>query len=533
MPLNGGLNTFRRFVIGLILAVIPEHQFYYSMHHKYLSAFFACLCWAFSCTQLHAQHIVQPYSYSFYQKLNKVYYHPDQRLHTSIKPYAIDEMALPLYDSLMERGVKDRGTWIERKIFNEHLFDVKKEDFTFFADFIPDFQIGRDFAGSGKTLWLNTRGFQAGGTVGDKFYFYTSGYENQGVFPEYIDNYINEHRVVPGQMYGKIGKKVQDWAYVSAIVSYAASKKFNVTLAYDKTHIGDGYRSMLLSDQSSNYTSLKFSGELGDVAYLSQWSYMLDPLKGVPDSLGNPPLGSPSKNKWGAFQYVDWNVDSRFSIGFFNAVLWGASSDTLSSDVEVSAGFGLNARYKVLDNMALYGQASYYNKMGAQLGLRGYDLFGLKDLNYLAEYNMAVPYAYGSEDVITGYTNYSEPLAHPLGGNFNEIVGKLNYSYKRFDFALQGNYASHGLDPKMSTENYGGNPLRPIEDEMGSEIGQGVSTDLLYGSGTIAYILNPKYNLRVEAGARFRQEKNSIGKNTSGMFIFGLRASFRDFHYDF
>jgi hypothetical protein len=35
-------------------------------------------------------------------------------------------------------------------------------------------------------MGLNTRGFQFGGTVGDKFSFYTSGYENQAVFPSII-----------------------------------------------------------------------------------------------------------------------------------------------------------------------------------------------------------------------------------------------------------------------------------------------------------------------------------------------------------
>ena len=506
------------------------------MGHKYLFTFLVCLFCLFFNTNVQAQkHVIQPYSYSFYQKMNRVYYNPDYALHSAIKPYILDEKALSLYDSLMNRGIEDRGTWLERKLFNEHLFDVQKDDFTFFADFIPDFQLGRDFARGGKTLWLNTRGFQAGGTVGDKFYFYTSGFENQGVFPDYIDNYINSNRVVPGQMYGKIGKRVQDWAYVSAIVSYAVSKKFNLTLAYDKTHIGDGYRSMLLSDQSSNYTSLKFSGTLGDVQYLSQWSYMLDPLEGRMDvnTAGDKQvLGSPTRNKWGAFQYVDWNVDERFSIGLFNAVLWGESSDTLARETVVQAGFGLNMRYRLLDQLSMYGQAHYYKKLGTQIGLRGYDLLGLRDLNYLVEYNRAAPYAYSSKDVITGYTNYSEPLAHPLGGNFNEVLGKLNYTYKRFDFSLQANYAQYGVDPAGEV-HYGGNLLKPIEQEQGSKVGQGIETDLLYGSGIVSYVFNPKYNLRLEAGAALRRQTNSLNKNTSGMLIFGLRASFRDLHYDF
>src|SRR5690606_8188005 len=123
---------------------------------------------------------------------------------TAIKPLIIDSVIQPLYDSIMNIGVGERSTWLGRKIWNEHLVDVQAEDFTFYADFIPDFQVGYDFAGGGKTTWLNTRGFQAGGSIKDKFFFYTSGYENQGVFPDYINDYIVENRVVPGQMYGKL-----------------------------------------------------------------------------------------------------------------------------------------------------------------------------------------------------------------------------------------------------------------------------------------------------------------------------------------
>src|SRR5690606_36830910 len=205
------------------------------------------------------------------------------------------------------------------KIWNEHLIDVEGDDFTFFADFLPDFQVGKDFAGAGKTTWLNTRGFQAGGSIKNKFFFYTSGYENQGVFADYINDFINEHRVVPGQMYGKLGAEEQDWTYVSAVVSYSPVRNLNFSLAYDKNFIGDGYRSMLLSDVSSNSTYFKFNGVFGDVSISSIWSYMLDPREKVNEEFSR----SGSLRKWGAFQYVDWNVDNRFSIGLFHSLMWG------------------------------------------------------------------------------------------------------------------------------------------------------------------------------------------------------------------
>src|SRR5690554_7494704 len=88
-----------------------------------------------------AQATYQPYSYHFYQKLNKIQYSPQTKQHTSIKPYIIDSIMVSAYDSLMNLGVKEQNTWVGRKLFNEHLIDVQKEDYTFYADFIPDFQI--------------------------------------------------------------------------------------------------------------------------------------------------------------------------------------------------------------------------------------------------------------------------------------------------------------------------------------------------------------------------------------------------------
>src|SRR5690606_26524837 len=111
----------------------------------------------------------------------------------------------------------------------------------------------------------------------------------------------------------------QDWTYVSAIVSYSPVSHLNFTLAYDKNFIGDGYRSMLLSDISSNSTSFKFNGTFGDVNITSIWSYMLDPGERINEDFRR----SGSQRKWGAFQFIDWNVDNRFSVGLFHSLLWG------------------------------------------------------------------------------------------------------------------------------------------------------------------------------------------------------------------
>lgn len=515
---------------------------------------------------LKAQSVYQPYSFQFYQKLSSEIYNPDTRLHSSMKPFFVDDSLLQYKSKLLLNvGVDSvRKSWVLRKLFSEHLFDMQMEDFTVYADFLPDFQIGRDASGK-KNTFLNTRGYQIGGTVGKKFSFYTSGYENQGRFASYYDNYVNTTNVVPGQSYDRSsGKITKDWSYVTATLSYTPIKYLNITAGYDKTFIGDGYRSMLLSDFSSPYPFLKLTGNLGNVQYMVMWAAMQDPgAQKLSYDAGN-------RKKGGIFHYLDWNVNNKLSIGFFDSIVWVQTDDAGNKrgfdwgyanpiiflrPVEASSGspdnalLGFTSKYKFAKEVVAYGQfsldefqakeffsskGSVRNKYGWQLGVRGADIFKVAGLNYLLEYNTAKPYTYSSRTRIGNYANYNEPLAHPLGANFREAVGLLNYSYKRFDFTGELMYARYGLDE--AGQNYGKNIFEPylasIKQE-GNYTTQGINTSLFYAEGRVAYVVNPKYNLRLELGGILRRESNSLGKNNTGLITFGLRSSFRNLYTDF
>lgn len=550
---------------------------YYSNMRKYVFVFLiAFISLHIFSSFVHAQAQYIPFSHQLYQKLDRTLYSQDTRLHTSIRPLVLDSVLQPAYDSIMALGVRDRHTWLGRKLFNEHLIDIKKADYTFYADFLPDFQIARSF-NEKRNPWTNTRGFQAGVTIGNNFSFYTSFYENQALFPDYVTEYIERNKVIPGQfgkLYDQRTGRSQDWAYVTANVSYTPIKYLNITLGYDKNFIGDGYRSMLLSDVSSPYTFLKLTGTLGNVKYMSMWTYMLDPFASrdsstMADIYNRENMGD--LGKWGAFQYLSWNVNNRLSIGLFQSILWAPKNaggrrgfdvnylnpiiflrpiETANTNSPDKVHIGATAKYKVLDNMSVYGQlllgelytkelfsgSGYINNKNAlQLGFRGFDAFGIKNLNFLGEYNSARPYTYQHFTPITAYTNYNQPLAHILGANFREFVGRLHYSFQKFDFSFHGNFARYGLDPSNSI-NYGGNIFKSYENYVqlyGNRIGQGLTTDLTYLDLRAAYLINPKYNLRFEVGGVFRQEKNDRWTNKTAILNIGLRASFRNWYQDF
>ncbi len=480
--------------------------------------------------------------------------------HTAFRPLFLND-TLPAIDSTR--------SWVHRKLFNEHLVQVSKPDYSFYADFLPDFMAGRDFANHRNT-WLNTRGYQVGGTVLRKFSFHTSGFENQARFPNYYDRFVNETDVVPGQSYNRgydkfIIPETKDWSYVTALLSYAPIKYLNITLGHDKNFIGDGYRSLLLSDVASPYTFLKLTGTLGRVQYTAMWTGMQDPSA--------PRLSEYSGNrkKGAVFHYLDWNINKRLSVGFFDAVVWARTDDTgnrrgfdvdyinpviFLRPLEGSSGspdnavMGLTGKYKLSEEAIFYGQfvlddfvaehffsgnGFFRNKSGFQLGVKGAVSHREKRLNYLAEFNSVRPFTYSEKTMsIINYAHYNQPLAHPLGANFREVIGMLSYNFGRFTASAQGNYATYGYD--MNGINYGKNIFNLYEInsmERGNYIGQGLATKLYYGEGNLSFMINPSYNLRLELSGIYRHETNAQFNEKTGWLMFGLRSSFRKLYTDF
>jgi hypothetical protein len=511
--------------------------------------------------------LAQPYSFGIYQKLSPQIYDQNSRLHSSIRPLFLDDSLLKdAADSIFNYGIIDtsRGSWGHRKLLKEHLVDVKGDGYSAYIDFLPDFRIGQDTEDQ-NTTWLNTRGFQVGGTVGNKFSFYTSGFENQGKFAGYYRRYIDSQLVVPGQSYDRsFGRsEVKDWSYVSALVSYTPAKFLNITVGQDKNFIGDGYRSMILSDYASNYPFIRLTGQLGNVQYMAMWAAMQDP------SATQVSYDVGYRKKGGVFHYLDWNVNDKLSIGFFDAVIWSQTDDAGNKrgfdwsyanpiiflrPLEATSGspdnsvLGFTGKYEALKNLAVYGQflldefsskeffkgnGYHGNKFGIQLGLRGYSAFKVSNLNFLAEFNTARPYAYSGRTQILNYGHYNEPLAHPMGANFREILTIWDYAFKRWQFTAQANLAQYGLDEGET--NSGKNIFESHNERLGNygnTITQGIKTNLSFINARVGYIINPKTNLRVEAGMISRQESNYIATGNTRWFTFGLRSTFRNIYQD-
>src|SRR5690606_14043317 len=81
----------------------------------------------------------------------------------------------------------------------------------------------------------------------------------------------NAYKVTTARCSGKY-----DWMNATASITYQVSDALNLSVAYDKLHIGEGYRSVLVSDNPYNFTHARVSGKVGRWQYNSIWAYMND-----------------------------------------------------------------------------------------------------------------------------------------------------------------------------------------------------------------------------------------------------------------
>ena len=525
-----------------------------------ISLFLILVC-CFS--QSKAQSELIPISNEINHRIDRKVYFPDSgRNFTAIRPLIVgDAIDSAQYASSLSpvqlKSWQTRG-WLGRKLFSEHLLQLSRSDFELSADLLPNMTIGRE---GSRSLSLNSRGVEVQGVVGKKklFSFTTYLYENQATFPAYITNFISANQVVPGQaiVHNAIGRNSFDYAYSGGTLSFTPSKFLNIQMGYDKNFIGDGYRSLLLSDNAVNYPFLKLTATLGPIRYMAMYAQFTDDYGLVADDR------TPFPKKNGIFHYLSWNVNKNLNFGLFESVIWKPSDISFSylnpiifaHPVDQANGspgkslVGFTGSYKFLDHYILYGQFAlneftfkqvfagtgyWANKQGEQLGIKYLDAFGISGLNLQTELNSVRPYTYSADEEIKNYGHLNQPLAHPYGANFREYLFIGNYNIKRFTFRAQAGYSKYGQDTLNS--NYGKNIYLSYETrkaDFGNYIGQGILTHLYYGSFNVSYLLNPKNNLGLELGYIARRESSMLGISDISIITIGIKSSFRNLYYDF
>jgi hypothetical protein len=153
--------------------------------------------------------------------------------------------------------------------------------------------------------------------------------------------------------------------------------------------------------------------------------------------------------KYGSFHYLDITILKRIQLGLFEGIIWQSSDNTGKHGVGINyinpiifyrpiasslnatnnAVIGANLKIKVLKQTQVYGQfvmddinlskakeanGYFSQKYGYQIGLKSFNVFGVKNLYVQAEYNQVRPYTYAHKKQLQNYAHYNEALAQSV-----------------------------------------------------------------------------------------------------------------------
>ena len=379
-----------------------------------------------------------------------------------------------------------------------NFFEVNAKDFKLRVSPMFNFHIGQQ-KDDPELMFMNQRGLEVRGSVADKLFFYTNLVESQARFADYVTERVEEFKAIPyAGNFKRYNPRVldvtdaYDFNQATAYLSFQATKHVGVQLGHGKHFIGNGYRSMFLSDANNYAFYLKLNTRV--------WKFHYQNLFLELSPIGANDFGNNTRipKKYIAAHYFNYRITPKLSVGLFEATVFNRSQQfelqylnplILYRTVEGMVGspdnvlVGFDARWNFLDRFQLYSQflldeflfsavvqpeekGWWGNKHSFQAGAKYINALGVDHLDLQVEYNMVRPYTYSHGDSLNAYTHYNQPLAHPLLSNFQEIVCIVRYQpMPRLN--LTARYIHSNVGENTLTENWGANPLLGNGSQIG------------------------------------------------------------------
>ena len=475
---------------------------------------------------------------------------------TPIDKYNIDRSLL----NNMEWVTRDKETMQSKKdLWNTfyktpaNLIEVDQKDFYLSVNPVLQLQVMKE-SNNDEMLFLNTRGIVVRGLIAKKIGFYTYLTDNQERAPKFVQNKINTFRAVPGAGFYKTFKTTGvDYFDGRGGITFNIAKFVDFQFGYDKQFMGNGYRSLYLSDYANNFLFLNLNLKVWRLNYVAKTMELTAQYKrGSTDSL--------FPKKYAAIHHISFNAPKWLTVGLFEGIVFDRLNDFEFSylnpiiflrPMEQNAGsadnafVGFDIKANIAKRFQLYTQVNFdefvlseiksgdgwwANKWSMQFGGKYIDAFGVKNLDLQAEINIIRPFTYSHSDTIANYTHYNQPLAHPLMSNVREFVGIARYQPAP-KWYLQGrmNVWQQGSD--TANMNYGNNLFKD-SDTRPKERG------FYFGDAKPLTGVNANLWLAYEWKENFFLESNLLvrkltGSNTSTTISFGIRWNMQRREYDY
>ncbi len=437
-----------------------------------------------------------------------------------------------------------------------NFLEVKTNNFFLALNPVFQYVMGVE-TGYNKPIFLNSKGVTARGTIGKKIGFSTYLTDNQERAPQFYQQTVSSLRAVPGVGFYKPFKTSgYDYFDARGYITVRAGNAIDVQFGYDKNFIGNGYRSLFLSDWGNSNLFLKLNTRIWKINYQNLFMELMPQFKKSGDTLLD--------RKYAAMHHLSMNVTKWLNVGLFEGVIFGRKNrfdfqylnpiifyrhieGTVGSPDNAIAGFDFKAN--IAHRAQLYGQllldefvlseikknnGSWVNKWGIQVGVKYVDAFGVPNLDIQLEANRVRPFTYTHNDTISNYTHYNQPLAHPLGANFQEFLGIVQYQpAPKWHVYLQGIYYYKGLD--SAGINFGGNIFRDYSTRSrndGFKIGSGDKATVMNAYLQVSYEIRENVFFEVSGLYRHYKTINNPTAATTTMFTGGIRINMFNRRYD-
>ncbi|MEZ4799433.1 MAG: hypothetical protein R2809_06590 [Flavobacteriales bacterium] len=335
--------------------------------------------------------------------------------------------------------------------------------------------------------------------------------------------------------------------YFYGRANYQAGKRVNIEVGNGKQHWGDGFRSLVLSDNAPAYPYMKFQ--------LDVWRVRYNALYGM--------LKQGDRKKFFATHGFSFNAGKRLQFTFYEMVIWQAT-DSLNNrtldlhylnpilfyrPVEYAQGsadnvlLGAGFKWRPLKKWNFYGQiildefllsqvkASsgwWANKFGGQIGFQLIE--PIKGLTWRSEINAVRPFTYSHGSPIQSWGHMYQPLAHPLGANFSEWINEIQYKIGQWTVYNVNMYAARGEDADLNgdgtIDNMGGDIFisyaTPYKD-FGNNLLQGERHTYIYNQLSVARSFK-KYNFLEYYVSHIYRSNQFSGKDVNEQYIMvGIR----------
>lgn len=444
----------------------------------------------------------------------------------------------------------------------------KPADFYYHRDSVVDIHINPVFyfsggksSGENQFNFRNSRGIELRGSIDRKVGFYTALMTTETYLPPWVEAYAQYTGAVPGEGFWKLYRD-RGYSFFTATgyITFKLTPHIEAQLGQDRNFVGEGYRSMILSDFSSPYMFLKINTRIWKFGFTNLWAQM---NADVFYNRGRPTDGRYPK-KWFSHHRLGINLGKKLNLGVFESVManqldWNYFNPIIFYRwVEHQLGtpdkvmLGADFKWNFYPSMQLYGQFaldefvfkeffeidgnnSSRNKHGLQAGYKYINIFKIPQLDLQLEYNQARPYTYQEKFDYQSFSNYRTALTHPLGANFREVLGILRYQpLPKLQLTAMAIYQYYGSDPDASS-NFGGDILKSRLTQStglyGNTIGQGVENRVLMGSLHASYML--KHRMFIDLSHSYRDHKTEEGseKHHYPQISLRMNISRQEFNY--